>query len=335
MRDGLGQLIVSRRPQVTTIVKPKEYLPCEFCLEFFARNYLYLHASACPHKDPNSIEKNYLRNGEALIYIKTEEMDADLHNFFLRMKETKNNPGVMDICKSDKLICEFAKSKLERLGDERDKRLKDNDNVRTKVRTLGRLLIQLNKNETKEEEKDLSSYITGKYFSKVVDAVKALAASTDSPNIALALGHYLKQVCLLKVSVGIQNDNEKMQNESNQFKALYDAHWNSKVTHIANRRSKLRQINKPAQLPLAQDLVNFNSFLKEKISTCIKEEHPDYQSWRETAQLILTWLTLFNRRRISEVQELTIGDFTLRQSDDIDIDIKKCLDTTERALAER
>ena len=63
------------------------------------------------------------------------------------MPETQANLGVQNICQNDPLIREFARSILNRLGEEHEQRLKDIDNIRTKVRTLGRLLKELNTTE--------------------------------------------------------------------------------------------------------------------------------------------------------------------------------------------
>ena len=60
------------------------------------------------------------------------------------MKETKDNPGLSNICSTDEIIKEFALCNLDKLGAEDEQRKKDQDNIRTKVRTLGRGLKKMN-----------------------------------------------------------------------------------------------------------------------------------------------------------------------------------------------
>ncbi|KAH3807280.1 hypothetical protein DPMN_135615 [Dreissena polymorpha] len=63
------------------------------------------------------------------------------------MKETKENPGLKKVCQEDELIRQFGLYHLGRLGPLEEQRLKDQDNVRTKMRSLARLLVRLNGEE--------------------------------------------------------------------------------------------------------------------------------------------------------------------------------------------
>lgn len=73
-----------------------------------------------------------------------EEPDCRLNELIINMKETKRNPGLKDLCLSDKLIREFGFSLLEKLGTTDEQRKNDCDNIRTKLRSVARLLKKLN-----------------------------------------------------------------------------------------------------------------------------------------------------------------------------------------------
>ena len=264
---------------------------------------------------------------------KADKNEEKLEEFYSRMKETIENPGVKKICFEDNLIREFAKSKLGRLGERNEQRRRDEDNIRTKVRTLGRLLKKIN--EMQKSQKAFTEYITGKGFLVIVEAVKNLSIDADSPNLALTCGHYLKHLCLLKSSLGIMTDNEQNCTEAKNFQTLFDAHWNDKVSCIASRRIKLRTLNKAEKLPSTSDLVALKTFLCTEIKKSVDESAVSIESWQHLAKCILVYMLLFNKRRISEVEEVTVQDYVSRIQDSIDDEILASLSASERALIAR
>jgi hypothetical protein len=109
--------------------------------------------------------KNYCRDAKMMLspfLKKLNEEDALLEAFFAGRKETTANPGIPILCKNDQLIQEFAKSMNHRLGEESEQRVKDLDNARTKVRTVGRLLKRLHQDT--EVLSPLSEFINGRNF---------------------------------------------------------------------------------------------------------------------------------------------------------------------------
>ena len=85
----------------------------------------------------------------------------------------------------------------------RRKKKKDLDNIRTKVRSLGRLVNKMNKDCVALNSKSLSHFLKPGQFRLVVASVKALSQEADSPQLAITLGHYVKQACLLKMCLGV------------------------------------------------------------------------------------------------------------------------------------
>jgi hypothetical protein len=175
------------------------------------------------------------------------------------MKETSANPGISELCRRDKLIREFAKSMPCRLGEDSEQRVKDMDNVRTKVRTVGRLLKELQIQG--EQPLPLEHFISGSKFNQVVNATIAISKQSNSPQIALVLGHYVKHLALLKVSMSIQNAQKEDANEARDFQKLYQAHWNNRVSSVAKRRQKLRHLNQPTRMPLSEDFTTLKEWL--------------------------------------------------------------------------
>lgn len=182
----------------------------------------------------------------------------------------------------------------------------------------------------------LTEYIAPKNFLTVVNATKSLVLKTDSPQIALVLGHYIKQINLLKISLGIMNNCKQEQNEGRDFQILYQAHWNHRISCVAKRRQRLRQLNKSPEIPLTEDLVTLTSFVKAELKKSIKIQTPDDQTWKRTAQLTIVRIDLFNKRRIAEVQELKVSDYlSAGMNDETDENILNSLEMSDKILSKR
>lgn len=281
--------------------------------------------------------KNYCRDAKMMLspfLKKLNEEDASLEAFFAGMKETTANPGIPILCKNDQLIQEFAKSMIHRLGEESEQRVKDLDNARTKVRTVGRLLKRLHQNT--EVLSPLSEFINGRHFLKVVDATKSLALECDSPQLALTLGHYIKHIALLKGSIGIQEENTQIVNEARDFKELYSAHWNNRVSSVSKRRQKIRHINKPARIPLTSDLIKLKEWMEKELKQITNIQNPTRSEWERAARMTIVRIAMFNKRRIAEVSEMKVSDFLqAEQNDEMDSEIYNSLDMSEKILSKR
>ena len=315
------------------------FLPCEFCLGFYLKTSLWAHAGKCAFKPENTQpSKNFVRNARIMLspFVKTiTEEETTLSVIFDGMKETTANPGITKLCRQDPLIKEFALSMTGRIGDAGEQRIKDVDNVRTKVRTVGRLLKELHTENSNEES--LSFFVTGPRYKAITEAVKRLAISTDSPQMALVLGHYIKHIALLKISRGIQNGDVDAQSEGRDFQFLFQAHWNNQVSCVAQRRQRLRKLNKQDDLPTTEDLLILRQWIqKESEILCALSQPTDiHLTW--LSKLTLVRIVLFNKRRISEVQEMKVSDFIDNQMNNqgVDSEIYKSLDISEKALAKR
>ena len=130
---------------------------------------------------------------------------------------------------------------------------------------------------------NLLFFMTGNHFPLLVKVVKNIGIT--QPNMALTLGHYLKQLCLLKKSLAYDSEtvNEKMMKEAEAFDTRYVAHWNNYVSAACLRRLKLNSLNKATHLPLTEDLVIFKDFLDDEIEAFLKIQRPTRKEWVSVA----------------------------------------------------
>ena len=313
-----------------------EFLPCEYCLGFYLKFSLWQHISTCPLKPANKPpSNNYVRDARCMLtpfLSQTEETSAytdELAKLLDGMKETSANPGIPNVCQADPIIRLFAQSQLDRLGTPDEQRKNDYDNIRGKVRVLARLLKEMNKDLS---WKPLSDFITAQKFEHMVKAVKMLAIENNSPQVAIVLGHYMKHCSLLKLTHAIKTDCEISQKEAKEFQFLYQTHWNNQVSAVALRRQKLRQINKEECIPRTEDLVNLEAWLDMKMESFLHKQ----SFTEEESMAILVRIILFNKRRVSEVEEIRVDDFEKRPNMEENMqDIFSSLDLSERTLAHR
>ena len=99
----------------------------------------------------------------------------------------------------------------------------------------------------------------------MVDTVNDISKQCDSPKLGTTLGHYLKQISMVKKSLALISGDENMLKQATDFGTLFDTHCNSYVSAVVNRRIKLRTINKDVKIPQTNDLVVFKEFLDEEI----------------------------------------------------------------------
>lgn len=169
-----------------------------------------------------------------------------------------------------------------------------------------------------------------------LETVKDISVEADSPSLALNCGHYIRQILLLKISLGVAEANEQMRKEGLDFKELYEGFWNSKISCIANRRKNLREINKEKKIPTTEDIIKLGQYLQREIQEIVdNKSSPSYQDMQSMAELLIVRLALFNKRRISEVDELKVSDYECRPKENSDPNLLNSMTVTEKALVNR
>ncbi|KAJ8311543.1 hypothetical protein KUTeg_010898 [Tegillarca granosa] len=336
LRNREGTLIVYRRPKTYTCAS--EFIPCEYCYRFFHEYHLWEHAKGCYfRKNEVDSSKNYVRNGRMMLMpfmIHKERETNKLNDLIKKMNETRENPGLKKICFKDGLIRLFGMCLLQRLGTTKERRQKDKDSTSTKMRCVARLLKKLN--DKNIVNKPLSNYINAREFDKVVTAVIDLCQES-TPLLAKSLGIYLKQISLLKASLAIHEENDREKLEANDFLEMHAAHWFSRVILVANRTGRLRAINSNDEIPLTEDLVKLQNYVQNQIEKHMKIKTPTYEQYMMMTQLLIVRIAVFNKRIVSEVDELTVADYQkrIRGSEIDNSEIVQSMEFSERALLKR
>jgi len=237
-------------------------------------------------------------------------LERELKQIIHNMRETTKYPDLKRTCENDTLIKEFGLTLLLKIGPKEEQRRKHENNISTKLRAVARLVKELNKE--KVFPLPLSDFLTPSAFKTVVNTVNEMSRAAGSPNLALTLGHYLKQMAFLKRSIALDENNASKRSEAKYFLEKYAALWNAQVASGACRTMKLRKMNKPDDIPLTEDLEKLKEHVVGGISNAMQIVRPSLHEYADFAMLIITRIAIFNKRRIAEVDELTVHDFNSR-----------------------
>ena len=224
---------------------------------------------------------------------------------------------------------DFAKKNLQLLELRNMGNHEHNLNVVKKK--AGRFVVQ---HRPKTDDVDYRHYVPCKYcfayiakqslWKHVVDAAQHCAGfdsrrhSYTSPSSAILSGQLLKKVAQLNMTHALETGDTATVDTSTNFLKLCELQW-SEVTASAHRNLSERNRNGVDFLPLTEDVMKLNGYLKEEgdrntaILVIGKGDEMTYESYAELAQLTLAKLTLFNRKRQGEVSKITVQDWSNRK----------------------
>lgn len=104
---------------------------------------------------------------------------------------------------------------------------------------------------------------------------------------------------------------------SKAFQKLYTAKWSEYISHCALSTISDLKYNKPAKLPLTDDVTKFNKHLDKtaESATAALKKDTTVQNYSNLAKAALTKIVLFNRRRVGEVSKIKLRNFLERNKE--------------------
>lgn len=339
LRSGNGILIVAYRPKFH--VSPSEYGPCEYCFGYYVRRHLWKHN--CPLKPHLKGKKSNGRKALSckLLLPPAKGVSSELNAILASLKEDHASL----VIKNDSLILDLAKLEFIKVGHDKDQ----HNYIRTKLREIARLLIELRK-VPKFENAALKDFLVPSMFRHVVEAARKVAGFDTgtnqflTPSLALKLGHSLNKCSKILKGQAIENGDRELEKTSSAFHQLCALNWTVEVSANALRTLHDRKRNKPRILPLTDDIKKLSKYLintgndlviqLKKIEGSTKSSKcPDLdRKWSMLNEILLTQIMLFNRRRQGEVSKIKLADYRKQCSNTCIPDIKSCLSPVEKAL---
>ena len=323
-----GELMPWRRKAVGSQTKDSDdFLFCEDCHAFFFRKTLWHHKRRCSKKRGKSSSGRVQTRARNLIP-PSQGMSEGLQ----RILDSMVIDEASLLCKSDPLILKFGEKLYMKLGHERHQK----HYISTKMRELGRLLIQVRKRCSASV---LTDCISPDKFPEVAAAVRELAAYDSAgntygvPSLALKVGQSLVKCALILKAERIQKGEDTTR--VCRFLDLYDLEWTDQVARGALTTLKEKRWNKPPLIPLTRDVQKLQQYLDTELASrkARLQDEASPVTHKAFAEVVLSRLMLFNRRRQGEAGRMTIEDFSKRRAPKADDDVVDCLSPLEKQLA--
>ncbi|CAB3992031.1 uncharacterized protein LOC110455631 [Paramuricea clavata] len=216
------------------------------------------------------------------------------------------------------------------------------------MRILGRVLLEGRK-LTGENDATLLELLKPGYFDTLVSSCRNIAGyeendgstankSYRAPTTAVHSGYEIKRAAEVLVGQAIRKKDKELLEDVQAFLQLYrTTEWHGKITAPALNNLKLKRLNVPEVLPLTSDLLLVRKYLVERLSTLTTDVTNDTtkQNWRELAEVCLTRLIMFNKRRGGEAGNMMLETFTNRPNIIHNKEIFQSLSPSEQQLCKR
>lgn len=120
---------------------------------------------------------------------------------------------------------------------------------------------------------------------------------------------------MLMQGLGLKQGDDMLTENARKFQQLYKAEWSVRVSSASLRSLADNKFNKEELLPLTTDLLLIKKYCLEQIPKLVLElKCPTVETWRKLAEIVLTRITIFNKRRGNEPSSILLKRYVTRSS---------------------
>lgn len=315
----------SEQPTVET------FLPCKYCRGFYKKKFLYRHVKKCPHStDDKTMRINAQSEGQSLFsaYKNNDVLRKEIFPFM-------RADSISFTAKTDPLICAVARRYLKSHRGKQFRLV-----ASRKMRQLAALLIEIRK---KIKVKSMFDALDPLNFDVLVECTKIISrynSETETygvPSLASHMGTELKDCIDVAYNLALKKyrqDNE-CTNKLKILKELIENEWRFEISTIANNDLQQKKWNKPSLIPLAEDLTSLKTYTLRESEKCRSElqQNPlDQKCYRTLVEITYVQLLLLNRRRVGELQRMTVTAYTTNINNRNLSEFDSCITEGEKVL---
>ncbi|XP_074108562.1 uncharacterized protein LOC141533538, partial [Cotesia typhae] len=178
--------------------------------------------------------------------------------------------------------------------------------IRARLRLIGRLLFaakQINSTITQ-----LADLFHPKCIQTVINAIGQIARinylknTCEVPAVALNVVTYIRQIAVMLETEYVVREEDQLQKQVANFLKVYNSEMSIAVNKVANESQAQLKRHKVVILPMSEDIQKLIIYIKT--------------SWLAASKLVAAYLLVFNRRRVGDVQNITVSDIDRLQSID-------------------
>ena len=310
--------------------------PCAFCGKVVVGGNIYDHFEKCERRTA------YYRK------LTGEDMKSAIKEYgasrradetgLLELMEVLQDGEVKNVVLTDNLTRLYAGRLMESLCPKADRRPRDVDEVRRKVRLLGRLIIAARE---KMPNICLDELIRPSKFDLIVRCVRSMTTQKDKPFLTLSqrFGCLLREIARAKEGLGLRDNDESTATSARQFLLLLDGEWHFKVGYLDGKKLRAWRRTKPRTIPLTEDLVKLRNYVLSELKKAMEQlrANQEPEDWAALARLTIVRLLTFNKRRIAEVTTLKVVQYLKRPKwhKDVRGELAHVLTPQEQSVAQR
>ncbi|XP_072047723.1 uncharacterized protein [Amphiura filiformis] len=346
-----SDVLQKKKGTIIPVYRPKSgdadytnYLPCSLCLGYYAKRDLWKHG--CKMKEKEKSEGEPPKKKRRRAYVKTARCMLPSDGMSKTVQKVcaglrLDHEGVSTFIKHDCLMLKLAEKFTFKLGHD-DYQF---TYIRAKLREVGRMMLVFRKvaglvNAT------LTDAIDPERFNDVVKATRAVAGFNNdthiykTPTLALKIGHSLKKAAAILLGEALSGGDCILERRAEQFMKLIDLQWTDKISTHALRTLNENKRNAPQYLPVTEDIVKLTNFLQKKMEERMKSLQMSKDTcrsdtefaYKELAEVTLTSLLLFNRKRSGEVSRMKVVDYSKCEKGNVEKGVMEGLSDFEKRL---
>lgn len=298
-KDG-DELLVTRRKNNNI-----KHFCCPNCNGYFSQNGVRRHYIKCVGAGCTSGARNLMKDSRALELVNKNILPA-LKNVLAGLRiDTISN-----LVKYDNLLIQYGNKLCLKY-----KATYHHKMIRSKLRLLGRLLLEMKKIDA--SIKEFSYLYHPEKYDTFIEAVNILSGLSEDglrysqPAVATNMGTMVKQIGKTFISHCIKQKKNEEKQFCKDFLELLEAEYGAAVNKTATETQAEMQRRRNITLPTMGDIKLLEKYLTSHRNESLAKlkKKFDNKTWKELASYTLARLMLFNRRRVGEIERAQITDF--------------------------
>ena len=308
LKEKKGTLVVQRQKKGSS---NNDFVPCPNCLGYFLKKDLFRHK--CPCDGEGKRKKKSVKEGRHLLPL---DDDDDLTKLISGFRDD----NISTLITEDELLMSLGRHEYLRNGNDKDRHVY----IRNQLRETGRLLLALK--EKVDPNASLDKFIDPKYYKDIVKATRELTGFKSGvckvPSLAKKIGGNISKCCTILKAEAIAKNDQELKTRCDDFQELHSIRWKIDISSTVSRTLIENKKNNSKDLPLLEDISKLSNHLKtesQNIRNQIQKEITEEKSkspmmlhcnWVRLAELTLTTIILFNRKRQGEVSKMKVSEYT-------------------------
>lgn len=314
--------------------KALDFIACVKCKGFYSKQTIRHHSRMC-------LNRNFRQNKN--IMIMGRKITGRIHSTGSEILRKVVFPVMRDdqvtrIIRYDELLIVYANKMCVKY-----KAQHQHDMIRARLRLLGRFLLVLKK--INKNVKDFQSLYHPQIYDECISAINIVAGYNDEEKmyktsaIAANLSTLIKYIGNLFITECIKKQDDEKKKLVKDFLKLLVVDIGTSVNNTVVETQSAHKRRKKVNLPSLQDIKKLHTYLEKtrnEAYAALKDSF-SYNKWLSLAEVTLTSIHVFNRRRAGEIERACIEDFQNYEkvNENMYCDIYKSLSAEDKQIANR